>query len=86
MCGVSSRAPPYLVDATPITQRVIEGGPERIADEAERIDKVALTGSIGPDEKRQGSQRNVACRDAAVVPQHDASDERSITWFHSRDS
>ena len=69
--GMASGSSANLVDAAPVAQRVLNRIPKRIRDETKRVEKVALSRPIRPDEERKLCGRNVACGDALVVAQDD---------------
>ena len=73
---MSARATADFVDAPTITDRMIQRLVQRVGDESQRVDEVALPGTVRTDEERQRPETNVAGADAAVVLQPDAVQER----------
>jgi len=78
MVRMSSRATADLLDAAPIAQSMIERFVERIGNEPQRIEKIALARAVRADQKQQGSQANIAFLDALVVAETDSRDEGRI--------
>ena len=72
--GVTARAPPHFVDPAAFAQGVFGRETQGLRDEAERVEEVALAGTVRSDEKRERRQRDVASGDALVVAQGDARD------------
>lgn len=74
--AIPTCATPYFVDAATFGDRELEIDPERLRDEAERIDEVALPGAVRPYEEREPVELDIARLKALVVLQPDAPDER----------
>jgi len=72
MGGVTGGTPAHFLDASSVPQRVVERVPERVGDEPERVEEVALPGAVGPHEEREGAEADIARRDALVVLESDA--------------
>ena len=76
--GVAARAAPNLVDPATLAQGVFRRETQGLCREAERVEEVALAGSVGPHEKRERRQLDIASGDALVVSQADPGDRGGI--------
>ena len=71
-------APPYFIDAAPLTNGIIERRLNGIGYEPQGVQKIALARSGGPDEEGEPLEHRVAEGDALVVAYHYAPEERGI--------
>ena len=67
MVGMSTGTPAHLVNAPTIAESVLKSTPKRVRYEAERIQEIALSGSIRSHKKGKRSELNVARSDTLVV-------------------
>ena len=67
-----------LVDPAPIAQGVIHGIAQRVSDEAERVEEVALARTVRTDEKRELGRRDVAGGETLVVAKHDPRQQPAV--------
>jgi hypothetical protein len=56
---------------------------ERLRDEPQRVEEVALPRAVCSDKESDGTEPDVAARDAAIVSERDSRDERSHHHFGS---
>ena len=75
---MTARASANLADSAPVAQSVIHGIAERIGDEAQRIEEVALARSVRPDEERELRRPDIAGADALIVSQCDPRQQAAV--------
>lgn len=67
MVGMPAGTPTHLVNASTITESVLKSAPKRVCDEAERIEKIALSSTVWSHQKGQRSELDVARSDTLIV-------------------
>ena len=75
---VAARAPAHFADPAAVAQRVVDRVAERIGDEAQRVEEIALARPVRPDEKRELRRADIAGADALVVPQRDPRQQAAV--------
>ena len=71
-------APPYFIDAAPLTNGMIERRLNGIGYKPQGVQKIALARSGRPDKEGEPLERRVAESDALVVAYHYPSEEGGI--------
>jgi hypothetical protein len=84
--GVFVSLPANLGDTAALTQRVVERASEAFGGQLERIEEVALARAVGPHEDRERLELHVTPRDAPVITQPDARDERRTCIVRGHES
>src|SRR5262245_17591173 len=84
MRRMAARSRSYCIDATPLSDRMLECVPQAITDESKGIEEVALSRAVRADEGDQTSEADVAGLDASVVAQGNPSNENGHRAGHSR--
>ena len=72
------RAMKHFPDPAALAQGIAERRPQRIGDEAERVEEVALARAVRTDEERERRRRDIARGDALVVAQRDAGQQSAV--------